>query len=101
MSMKHVVVPFSIKPEALEVVGPIIQKFILAIKQNEPNTLLYRSLQQTDEPTKFIHVMSFLDTESEMFHKQSEHCAAFVAALYPLCELMPKPVQYTEIDSNK
>ncbi|MEK6152812.1 antibiotic biosynthesis monooxygenase [Flavobacteriaceae bacterium 3-367] len=98
--MKHVMVPFTIKPEALGAVGPIIGKFISAIKKNEPKTLLYQSLQQADEPTKFIHVMTFSDDASETYHKKSKHCAEFVAALYPLCEIMPKPIVYYETNTD-
>lgn len=96
--MKHVVVPYSVKSESLEKVKIIIRKFIFDIEKNEPKTLYYKSFQQTDEPTKFIHIMTFLNKKAEDYHKNTKYCREFTDALYSLYEKMPTPINYSEIN---
>ena len=96
--MKHVVVPYTVKLESLEIVKHMVRKFISAIKENEPETLVYKSLQQMEEPTKFIHIMTFSNSAAEEYHRQTEHCKEFVTALYPCCETKPRAIVYTEIN---
>ncbi|MEX0314118.1 MAG: putative quinol monooxygenase [Allomuricauda sp.] len=95
--MIHVFVPYKIRPESIEVVKATIAKFISEIEKNEPETLLYKSFQQTDDPTCFTHVMTFKNAAAEMLHKKSSYCREFTDVLYPLCEIMPKPVAQNEI----
>jgi quinol monooxygenase YgiN len=95
--MKHVVIPFTVKTESLETVITIIREFISAIEEKEPGTLMYKSLQKSDEPEKFLHVMIFEDEQAQRFHRQTEHCKHFVDNLYPLCTEMPKASEYNEI----
>lgn len=98
IKMKHVFVPYKVMPASIGKVKSIVSKFISAIQKNEPKTLFYKSFQQTDDPTTFIHIMAFLDIEAENYHKTSIYCREFTDALYPLCEVMPKPVHYNEIN---
>lgn len=95
--MKHVIIPFTVKSESMETVETIIKKFISEIEKNEPGTLMYKSFQQTDEPAKFVHVMTFADEEAEKIHRQTDHCKHFVERLYPLCTEMPRATEYNEI----
>ncbi|WP_420603462.1 putative quinol monooxygenase [Flagellimonas sp.] len=96
--MIHVFVPYKVKPESIEKVKEIVSKFISEINRNEPGTLFYKSFQQADDPTFFTHIMTFADSEAEMIHKKSTYCRAFTDVLYPLCEVMPKPITQNEIN---
>ncbi len=96
--MKHVFVPYKVKPDAVETVKVIIGKFISEIKKNEPGTLFYRSFQEEEDPTSFVHIMAFSNEEAENLHKESAYCRGFTDVLYPLCAVMPKPVSYLEIN---
>ncbi|WP_190810454.1 putative quinol monooxygenase [Flagellimonas sp. S3867] len=96
--MVHVFVPYKVKSASVEKVKVIVAKFISEIEKNEPGTLLYKSFQQTDKPTHFTHIMSFVDSEAEMLHKKSAYCREFTDVLYPVCEIMPKPVAQNEIN---
>ncbi len=96
--MIHVFVPYKVSADSIEVVKVIVAKFISEIEKNEPGTLLYKSFQQADDPTYFTHVMTFKDEDSEMLHKKSTYCREFTDVLYPLCEIMPKPIAQSEIN---
>lgn len=96
--MIHVFVPYKVKLESIEAVKAIVAKFISEINKNEPGTVLYKSFQQTEDPTCFTHVMTFTDSEAEMLHKKSAYCREFTDVLYPLCEIMPKPIAQNEIN---
>lgn len=96
--MVHVFVPYKVKANSIEKVKTLVAKFISEIKKNEPGTLLYKSFQQTNDPTYFTHVMSFVDSKAEMLHKKSAYCREFTDVLYPLCEIMPKPIAQNEIN---
>jgi quinol monooxygenase YgiN len=95
--MIHVIIPFTVKTESVEIVKTLIKKFVSAIKKKEPGTLLYKSFQQTDAPTKFIHFMTFTDKAAEENHRVTEHCKKFVETLYPLCTELPKSSTFNEI----
>ncbi|WP_420401468.1 putative quinol monooxygenase [Flagellimonas sp.] len=95
--MIHVFVPYKVRPDSLETVKEIVGKFISHIKENEPGTLLYKSFQDAEDPTSFTHVMTFANPEAETLHKKSSYCREFTDVLYPLCEIMPRPVLQNEI----
>ena len=96
--MIHVFVPYKVKQESIETVKGIVAKFISEINRNEPGTLLYKSFQQTDDPTSFTHIKTFMVSDAEMIHKKSAYCLEFTDVLYPLCKVMPKPITQNEIN---
>ncbi|MBX2874735.1 MAG: antibiotic biosynthesis monooxygenase [Saprospiraceae bacterium] len=96
--MVHVIITFTIDPaNSLEVVKQIIQEFIVAIRQNEPDTLLYRSFQEVDKPYHFYHIMTFANAEAQQLHRDSSYCSSFVKKLYPLCSQSPEARSLAEI----
>ena len=97
--MINVIITFRIKPSAsLAFVQEIIRTFITAIRQNETNTLSYRSLQDADDPYSFYHIMTFTDAQAQELHRASSYCATFVAQLYPLCTTAPQARTVKEIN---
>lgn len=96
--MVHVIITFTIDPaSSLEDVKAIIQEFIVAIRQNEPDTLLYRSFQEVDNPYHFYHIMTFANVEAQHLHRNSSYCSQFVKQLYPLCNEAPTAKSLAEI----
>jgi len=95
--MKHVMISFSVKPEELDKVKAIIGEFISAIHKYETDTLMYKSFQNSTNPTRFIHIMTFKDDEAMDYHRQTKHCREFVDRLYPLCAELPVANLYNEI----
>jgi len=52
---------FQVRTESLDKCLAAIKEFIASIQANEPGTLEYVSLQQVDDPTRFLHYTVFLD----------------------------------------
>jgi quinol monooxygenase YgiN len=75
---------FTVKEEAIGHVLEAIASF-LTHTATEPGTLTYESLRSTDEPTRFLHLMTFADEDAERVHASSAACERFTSALYPAC----------------
>ena len=84
---------FEIKQEALEVCKQAIQEFIDVVHAAEPDTLLYTSLQEKENPTHFIHYFIFRDGNAREFHSSSDTVNRFTSILYPN---LVAPVEFTE-----
>lgn len=95
--MEHVIIPFRVKSDSLDEAERVIKKFVFAVRENEPDTLVYRSFQDSEDPCKFIHIMTFKDATAMEHHRQTPYCLEFVKALYPLCSEKPRPQPYSEV----
>lgn len=80
---------FQVREEHLESALEAIRDFIAAIAANEPETTIYHSHQDVEDPTRFLHLMRFTDAKARDYHVSSEHVKVFVDRLYPLCEEKP------------
>lgn len=74
---------FGVKPEALDRCRSTIEEFVTYVRANEPGTKLYLSLQDAEEPTRFLHVMIFEDEAAENIHTNSAAVDRFTGVLYP------------------
>ncbi|MBC7541376.1 MAG: antibiotic biosynthesis monooxygenase [Candidatus Sericytochromatia bacterium] len=72
---------FIVRPGAVYPCQEPIQAFIAYVKANEPGTLLYVSLQDSDDPTRFMHVFAFADAAAETAHQSSAAFAHFTGSL--------------------
>lgn len=77
------VATFSVRREALETSRQVIEDFVAYVHRHEPGTRLYLSLQNQEDPTRFVHVMSFDDETAEELHRSSEAVKKFTEVLYP------------------
>jgi quinol monooxygenase YgiN len=84
---------FEAKKEALEVCKQAIQEFVDYVRANEPDTILYTSLQEKENPTRFIHYFIFRDEKAREVHSSSEAVNRFTSILYPN---VLAPVEFTE-----
>ena len=82
-------VTYKVKSDSLDEAKMLVREFVENIKLNEEDTLLYRALQQSDDPTKFIHFMSFGDEYGEEQHRKSNYCEEFTDSILPLCDEAP------------
>jgi quinol monooxygenase YgiN len=84
---------FQVKKEALSDCEAAIRKFMEYVRANEPKTLLYVSLQQSDDPTRFLHYFVFEDEAARDRHSKSKATVHFTGVLYPN---LVEPVEFTE-----
>lgn len=79
----HMTARFQVRPESVEKVRQAIRDFIDHIRANEPGTLLYVSLQESTDPTRFLHVFRFESEDAQQTHRGSEAVGRFTSILYP------------------
>ncbi len=84
---------FQVKKEALADCEAAIHKFLEYVRANEPKTILYISLQQSDDPTRFLHYFIFEDEAARDRHSNSIGIDHFTSILYPN---LVEPVEFTE-----
>lgn len=84
---------FQVKKEALAECEAAIHKFVEYVRANESKTLSYVSLQEKDDPTRFLHHFVFEDEEARERHTNSIGVNHFTSILYPN---LVAPVEFTE-----
>ncbi len=84
---------FQVQPAALEKCEQAIREFIDYLRANEPQTLQYLAMQETNDATRFLHVFIFADTAARDRHSNSDAVKRFTGVLYPNCLA---PVEFTE-----
>jgi len=89
----HQTARFKVRPEAREKCEQAIREFVAYVKANEPGTRLYVSLQESGDPTSFLHYFFFEDEAARDRHANSEAVNRFTAVLYP--ETLA-PVEFVE-----
>jgi quinol monooxygenase YgiN len=102
--MTYKTAQFEVKADSLEKCRQAIREFIDYIRQSEPTTKLYLSLEQSDRPGQFLHVMRFEDNAAEERHAKSEACRKFTSVLYPELDPAKPDVEfkpYTALASNQ
>ena len=75
---------FQIQLDALDTAKAAIEEFVAYVRANEPNTLIYLSVQSKDDATQFLHYMEFADSAAEETHRTSAGVKKFVDVLYPV-----------------
>ena len=93
--MINKMVKFKVRQDALDEAKMLVREFVENIKLNEEDTLLYRAHQHKDDPTSFIHFMSFADEYAEEQHRNSNYCEEFVDGISALCD---GEIQYINLE---
>ena len=89
----HQTAYFVVRDDALEISQKAIREFVDYVRQNEPDTLLYTSLQEKENPNHFLHYFIFRDEKARDLHSNSEAVNRFTGTLYPN---LIAPVEFTE-----
>lgn len=67
-----------------------IGKYVDDIKKNESGVISYEVFQEKDDPTTFVHMMTFKDKTAERVHVKSEHVQKWIKTLHSLCKEEPE-----------
>ena len=86
---------FVVRDDALEACQQVIREFVDYVRANEPETLLYTSLQEKENPNHFLHYFIFRDENARQLHSNSEAVNRFTSALYPN---LVAPVEFTDYE---
>lgn len=70
-----------------------IREFVTYVREHEPHTQLYTSVQETGDATRFLHFFIFEDEAARDAHSNSAAVQRFTEVLYPECLT---PVEFTE-----
>lgn len=89
----HQTAYFVVRDDARDVCEKAIREFVDYVRENEPDTLLYSSLQETENPNHFLHYFIFRDDNARDRHANSEAVNRFTEVLYPN---LVAPVEFTE-----
>ena len=96
---EYVMIPFQVREERLDEAKRAINELISNVKEKEPGTLLYNSLQLKNDPTSFIHFITFADPDAHLKHRGAPYVIDFVKKLYELCPTEPFPIFLESFDS--
>jgi len=86
--MIRLMAEFRIKEGALGVVQSAIKEFVAAVHETEPETE-YTSYQVAASD-RFIHILAFVDQDTQQRHQNADYTARFVEVLYPNCSQLPE-----------
>jgi quinol monooxygenase YgiN len=98
--MIHQIAEYEIKEEDIDKAKIIINDYVSKIRENESDTLVYRSMNNKLEKTKFIHYMIFKDSTAREVHRNTLWVKIFISKIHPLCKTVPK-VSELEVISEK
>jgi len=85
---------YQVKPSGINKVKQAIKEFVGYVQKNEPGTHMYLAWQQTDDPTRFLHLFIFEDEAAQVRHGQSEAVRDFESIYTP--ELVGEEVTFTD-----
>ena len=91
---------FRVKPEMLHEAEEVVRQFVAAVKDREPGTRLYVSLQDKDDPTRFLHLMIFEDDCGEDDHSATTWVTDFTDGLAPCLDGGLTMAEFTELAST-
>lgn len=96
----HELARYEVRPEALDTCIAAIHEFVAHVRANEAGALRYEVWQESEHPTRFVHIFVWRDQEANRIHGESAAVKKFAGILYPNCLA---PVEFTEyrlLDAN-
>jgi quinol monooxygenase YgiN len=96
----HELARYEVRAEALDRCIAAIHEFVAYVRANESGALRYEVWQDTNHPTRFVHIFVWRDAEANRIHGESAAVKKFADTLYPNCLAPVEFVEYTQIDAN-
>jgi quinol monooxygenase YgiN len=97
----HQTAYFVVRDDALAVCEQAIQQFVDYVRENEPGTLLYTSLQEKELHNHFLHYFIFRDEAARDLHANSDAVKRFTEILYPNLVANVEFTEYAVFASTK
>jgi quinol monooxygenase YgiN len=91
---------YQVRPQALEKSVAAIDEFVASVPANERGTLRYEVWQEREDPTRFVHIFVFRDSEADRIHSESAEVKKFASVLYPECLAPVEFIDYGQVVSN-
>jgi hypothetical protein len=81
---------YEVRPQALDKCLAAIHEFVAYV----------RLWQEVGHPTRFVHIFTFRDAETDRAHSESAEVKKFASILYPECLAPVEFIDYTLVDTN-
>ena len=91
---------YEVRPESVERCLAAIHEFVAYVRTNEPGALRYEVWQESEHPTRFVHIFIWRDAEANRLHGASAAVKHFADVLYPNCLAPVEFVTYNQVDAN-
>jgi quinol monooxygenase YgiN len=96
----HQLARYQVRREALDRCLAAIHEFVAYVRAQEPGALRYEVWQERDDPTRFVHLFVWRDSEAEQIHSESGAVKKFAAVLYPECLAPVEFIDYQQVATN-
>ena len=91
---------YEVRPESLDACLAAIHEFVAYVRASEPGALRYEVWQETERPTRFVHLFVWRDAEANRIHGESAAVKKFAGILYPNCLQPVEFTGYRQVDAN-
>jgi quinol monooxygenase YgiN len=91
---------YEIRPEALDQCLTAIHEFVAYVRTQEPGALRYEVWQESEHPTRFVHIFIWKDADANRVHGESAAVKKFAGILYPNCLAPVEFIEYRQVDAN-
>ena len=96
----HELARYEVRPESLDTCLAAIHEFVAYVRASEPGALRYEVWQETERPTRFVHLFVWRDAEANRIHGESAAVKKFADILYPNCLRPVEFIEYRQVDAN-
>lgn len=96
----HEIARYEVRPESLAKCLVAIHQFVEYVRSNESGALRYEVWQESEHPTRFVHIFIWKDAEANRIHGESAAVKKFASVLYPNCLAPVEFVEYKQVDAN-
>ena len=96
----HELARYEVRPDALDDAISAIHEFVAYVRENEAGALRYEVWQESEHPTRFVHLFVWRDQEANRLHGESAAVKKFSAILYPKCLAPVEFIEYRQLDAN-
>jgi quinol monooxygenase YgiN len=91
---------YEVRPDALDECLGAIHEFVAYVRETEAGALRYEVWQESERPTRFVHIFIWKDDEANRIHGESAAVKKFASILYPNCLEPVEFIEYRQIDAN-